>query len=84
MLRYDRYGAAGGAAAPGSYAFLDDVSDLTGVAHIGNALHGLGVRGLLIRRTDAGGLSRAAFYDAVAAGDEFTWRRGEQCGRATA
>ena len=65
----------GAVTAQGSYAFLSDVNDL------GSTLERPidGSFGLLIHQSDAGGASRAAFYDTVVAGDTFDWWRGDDC-----
>lgn len=71
VLRYNRRDTTGGATAAGSYAFLEDISDLTS-GKVGTGwLRGY-AEGLLAHRTDAEGVSRSAFYSEVAVGDEFT------------
>lgn len=66
----------GAVMAPGSYAFLSDVNDL------GSTLDWYvhqGTFGFLVHQSDADGVSRAALYDTVAAGDTVDWWRGEAC-----
>ena len=78
-LRYNRRDTTGGATTAGSYAFLEDASDLTSGFSIGNAWVQGYAEGLLVHRTDAGGVSRSGFYGDVEAGDAFTVWYAEGC-----
>ncbi len=60
--------ASGDVARPGTYALLADAKDLQGRVEAGWFFR---AGGLLIHESDAGGVSRAAFYETVAVGDVF-------------
>ena len=77
-LRYDTYDLTGAVTSPGSYAFLSGESGTTAVTTYEGLRDGTTTR-LLIHTTDAGGTSRAAYYDTVQAGDLFEWRRAADC-----
>ncbi len=78
VLRYHRRDTTGGAIAPGSYAFLEDASDLTS-GFSGSAWIRDHAGGLLVHPTDAGGVSRSNFYGGVEVGDEFTVWHADGC-----
>ena len=82
-LRYNAYDAAGEAATPGSYAFLTDTdTDTDGATSAVATYEGLrdgSTEQLLIHKADAQGMSQAALYDAVTAGDLFEWRQSYDC-----
>ena len=78
-LRYSAYDAAGEAAAPGSYVFLSGSDGATNVVATYEGLRDSTTKRLLIHKADAQGRSRAALYDAVAAGDLFEWRKTDDC-----
>ena len=66
----------GAVTAQGSYAFLSDVNDF------GSTLDWYvhqGTFGFLVHQSDADGVSRAALYDTVVAGDTVDWWRAEGC-----
>ena len=72
-LRYDTLDITGAATTPGSYAFLKTAGDAASA--IGN--FGYSARAsveLRIHPTDAGGTSRADFYDTVKVGDRFDYQ----------
>ena len=72
-----RYGAPqldGIVDAPGEYAFFSTDGPIT--THEGLRQD---VERLVIHERDADGASWAAFYDAVAAGDDFEWREADDC-----
>ena len=75
-FRYDFLDRSGEVNEPGSYAFLK--ADGTPIATYEGLRSGW-VATLRIHETDADGVSRAAFYDGVAAGDVFEWREHETC-----
>ena len=79
-LRYDTLDSTGAAATPGSYAFLKTAGDASSA--IGNfSVSALRSVELRVHPTDAGGASRADFYDIVQAGDTFDYRtNGFDCG----
>ena len=77
-LRYNHRDTTGGATTAGSYAFLEDTSDLTS-GFIGFAWIQGYAEGLLVHQTDAGGVSRSGFYGEVEAGDAFTVWYAEKC-----
>ena len=75
-LRYETYDLTGAAASAGSYAFL------TSAASVVTTYEGLRdgtAKQLLVHTSDAQGVSRAALYAAVAAGDLFEWRESYDC-----
>ena len=76
VLRYNAYDTAGEAASAGSYAFLTDAASV--VATYEGLRDGTAKR-LLIHKSDAQGVSQAALYAAVAAGDFFEWRETDDC-----
>ena len=78
VLRYDRRDTTGGAATAGSYAFLEDPSDLTSGYGGDGWLPGFD-EGLAVHQTDADGVSRSGFYGDVEAGDEFTVWHADGC-----
>ena len=78
-FRYDRYDTSGEVAEPGSYAFLADPADTGSAVTIYEALRDGSATALRIHETDADGVSRAAFLDAVEVGDLFEWREAEDC-----
>ncbi len=75
-FRYDALDASGAVAEPGAYAFL--AADGAPVTTYEGLRDGSTV-GLRIHETDADGVSRAAFYGSVEAGDVFEWREHETC-----
>ena len=75
-LRYTHFDAAGEAATPGRYAFLDDGGD---VVTTYEGLRDGTATGLRIHTSDAYGQSQAGVYDAVAVGDLFEWREADDC-----
>ncbi len=79
-LRYDTLDITGAAATPGSYAFLKTAGDAS--TAIGNfSVSALRSVELRVHPTDAGGASRADFYDIVQVGDAFDYRtNGFDCG----
>ena len=77
-LRYDTYDLTGAVTSPGSYAFLSGESGTTAVTTYEGLRDGTTTR-LLIHTTDAGGTSRAAYYDTVQAGDLFDWKQTDDC-----
>ena len=79
-LRYDTLDITGAATTPGSYAFLKTAGDASSA--IGNfSVSALRSVELRVHPTDAGGASRADFYDIVQAGDTFDYRtNGLDCG----
>ena len=79
VLRYHRRDTTGGAIAPGSYAFLEDASDLASGEGGEGWVPGTGYDAtLLVHQTDADGVSRSSFYSGVKVGDEFTlWLSGD-------
>ncbi|MYH68555.1 MAG: hypothetical protein F4152_08465 [Dehalococcoidia bacterium] len=66
----------GAVSAPGSYAFLSDVNDLTSTIDWPDRYTPVG---LLLHVADATGASRAAFYGTIEAGDRIDWTWGDQC-----
>ena len=75
-LRYNRQDTTGAATSAGSYAFLETAGDATSA--ITTFEYGYsGVVELRIHPTDAGGTSRAAFYDTVQVGDSFDYQTDE-------
>ena len=79
-LRYNRLAVGGEAATTGSYVFLNTAGRAPrALDQFGQVPWGTGE--LRIHPTDAGGTSRAAFYDAVRVGDSFDYRtHGLDCG----
>ena len=79
-LLYNRQDTTGAAAIAGSYAFLETAGDAASA--ITTFEYGYsGVVELRIHPTDAGGTSRAAFYDTVQVGDSFDYQTEEfDCG----
>ena len=77
-LAYDTYDLTGEVTEPGSYAFLSGASGRTAVTTYEGLRDGTAAR-LLVQTTDAGGTSRAAFYDTVRPGDFFEWRKADDC-----
>ncbi len=75
-FRYDALDATGAVGEPGAYAFL--AADGAPVTTYEGLRDGSTV-GLRIHETDADGVSRAAFYGSVEAGDVFEWREHETC-----
>ena len=75
-FRYSALDLTGSVAEPGSYAFL--TADGTPVATYEGLRDG-SVAALRIHETDADGVSRAAFFDGVTAGNMFEWRERETC-----
>ena len=78
-LRYNAYDPAGEAATPGSYAFLADTDGATSAVAAYEDLRNGTTKRLLIHKADAQGVSHAALYDTVAAGDLFEWRAADDC-----
>ena len=78
-LRYETYDLTGTAASAGSYAFLTDADGATGVVATYEGLRDGSTERLLIHTADAQGMSQAALYDTVAAGDFFEWREAYDC-----
>ena len=78
-LRYETYDLTGTAATPGSYAFLSEADGATNAVAAYEDLRNGTTKRLLIHKADAQGVSHAALYDAVAAGDLFEWREAYDC-----
>ena len=80
VLRYHRRDTTGGATAAGSYAFLEDASDLASGEGGEGWVPGTGYdKTLLVHQTDADGVSRSSFYSEVKVGDEFTLWLSKDC-----
>ncbi len=79
-LRYNRLDTTGTASTPGSYAFLRTSSDpLTAIPNFGAWV--LGAVVLRINATDATGIDRSAFFNAMSIGDKFDFQtNGIDCG----
>ena len=78
-LLYDTYDLSGAVSAPGHYAFLADPDDPTSAVTTYEGLRDGSTTGLLIHTHDAHGVSQAALYDAVEAGDLVEWRQAGDC-----
>ena len=78
-FRYDTYDTTGAVAEPGSYAFLADPADTASAVTTYEGLRDGTATALHVHETDADGVSRAAFLDAVEVGDLFEWRQAEDC-----
>ena len=78
-FRYDTYDLSGAAAEPGHYAFLVDPADPASVVTTYEGLRDGTATALLIHTHDAHGVSQAAFYDDVEAGDIVEWREANDC-----
>ncbi len=78
-LPYDTYDTTGAVSMPGSYAFLSNPDDMSTAVTTYDALRDGTTTALLIHKSDADGASRAAFYDAVEAGDVFGWHKADDC-----
>ena len=78
-LLYDTFDLSGAVTEPGDYAFLADPADPGSAVHTYEELRDGTATALLIHTTDAHGISQAARYDAVAAGDLFEWRQADDC-----
>ena len=78
-FRYNRLDTTGAAATAGSYAFLTTAGDAaSAIDNFGAVPDSVELR---IHPADAGGTSRATFYDAVKAGESFDYRtNGLECG----
>ena len=74
VMRYGASRADGVVDAPGEYAFFSADGPIT-------TYEGLrqDVEQLVIHERDADGVSWAAFYDGVEAGDDFEWREADDC-----
>ena len=81
-LRYDTYDVTGDVVEPGSYAFLTETGDGNGPSlAVVTTYEGIREDATMLRMhlRDAGGVTRAALYDAVEAGDIFEWYRADDC-----
>ena len=79
-LSYDSYDTTGAVATAGSYAFLTEGDDgATTAVSTYEGLRDGTTSALLIHKSDAGGTSRATFYDMVEAGDLFEWKEADDC-----
>ena len=78
-FRYDSYDTTGEVTEPGSYAFLADPADTTSAVTTYEALRDGTTTALRIHATDADGVSRAAFLNAVEAGHLIEWKQAEDC-----
>ena len=65
-----------GATEAGSYAFLDDPSDLDSAR---NWFNHNGEFGLLLHQADSDGASLASFYDTIQTGDTVDWWKNDEC-----
>ena len=77
-MRYDRFDPTGEASTPGSYAFLMPDGDAMSVVETYEELRTASTV-MRVHTVDAVGVSHAAFYDAVEAGDLFEWRESDDC-----
>ena len=78
VMRYDRFDPSGEASTPGSYAFLMPDGDATRAVETYEELR-TETTVMRVHTTDANGVSHAAFYDAVEAGDLFEWHESDDC-----
>ena len=78
VIRYDRFDPTGEASTPGSYAFLMPDGEATRVVETYEELRTASTV-MRVHTVDAVGVSHAAFYDAVEAGDLFEWRESDDC-----
>ena len=88
VLPYNRWDTRGQVTTPSSYVFLADltrtasddptIGERRGVIRTYRGLHGWAA-GLRIHEVDADGVSQAAFYDSVTAGDTFERRTADDC-----
>ena len=78
-LFYDTYDLSGAVAEPGHYVFLEDPADPASVVTTYEGLRDGTTTGLVIHQHDSAGVSQAAFYDLVQAGDLMEWKQADDC-----